>query len=210
MSHKLLSGWSEKHASSKEIFTPGLSLRPLLSFSIVEGHAIMDTHDEIREENPMAKSFRTVDLLDVLIRLEERGRAFYGDLAARSKSVRARELFALLSAEELQHEQIYRDLKRALESAPESERSAEDTRHLDTLIRQSFAFEEFRPVRQNTDEAWQQALEFAIRLEKNTASYIREIRSIFRNEAPEIFERVLAEEERHLKMLLDYRNQNSF
>ena len=67
----------------------------------------------------MTRPFRVTDLLDVLIRLEERGHAFYADLAARTKSDRARALFAQLGDEELQHEALYRDLRKTLEDAPE-------------------------------------------------------------------------------------------
>ena len=155
----------------------------------------------------MTRPFRITDLLDVLIRLEERGHAFYEDLAARTQSGRARALFAQLGDEELQHEALYRDLRKTLEDAPESERTPEETRHLDTLIRQSFAFEEFKPNLKDSKEAWEQAIDFAIRLEKDTAAYVREIRSIFRNAAPEVFEHVLAEEERHVRMLLDYKDR---
>lgn len=158
----------------------------------------------------MTKPFRAIDLLDVLIRLEERGRAFYEDLSARTKSDRARALFSRLGNEELQHEALYRNIKKSLENAPESARTPDETRHLDTLIRQSFAFEEFRPILKDSKEAWEQAVDFAIRLEKSTAAYIREVRSIFRNAAPGIFEQVLAEEEGHVKMLQDYRDQNTF
>ena len=44
------------------------------------------------EMTEMGEPFRVSDLLDTLIRLEERGSAFYGDLAARTKSERARKL----------------------------------------------------------------------------------------------------------------------
>ena len=71
----------------------------------------------------MTRPFRVTDLLDVLIRLEERGHAFYADLAARTKSDRARALFAQLGDEELQHEALYRDLRKTLEDAPEPERT---------------------------------------------------------------------------------------
>ena len=155
----------------------------------------------------MTKPFRITDLLDVLIRLEERGRAFYEDLAARTKSDRARALFSLLGSEEAQHKEIYRNLKKSLEDAPDSERTPDETRRLDTLIRQDFAFEAFRFISKESDEAWKQAIDFAIRLEKDTAAYIRETRSIFRNTAPEVFEKLLAEEEQHLSMLLNYRDQ---
>ncbi len=155
----------------------------------------------------MTRPFRVTDLLDVLIRLEERGHAFYADLAARTKSDRARALFAQLGDEELQHEALYRDLRKTLEDAPEPERTPEETRRLDTLIRQSFAFEEFRPILKDSEEAWEQAVDFAIRLEKNTVAYIREIRSIFRNMAPEVFAQALAEEEGHVKRLLNYRDE---
>ena len=66
----------------------------------------------------MTKPFRITDLLDVLIRLEERGRAFYGNLAAKTRSDRARDLFTLLSDEECQHEALYRDLKKAWRTPP--------------------------------------------------------------------------------------------
>lgn len=62
----------------------------------------------------------------------------------------------------------------------------------------------------DSKEAWEQAVDFAIRLEKNTAAYIREVRSLFRNTAPEVFERVLSEEEEHVKRLQDYRDRNTF
>ena len=158
----------------------------------------------------MTKPFRITDLLDVLIRLEERGRAFYGDLAAKTRSDRARDLFTLLSDEECRHEALYRDLKKSLEDTPAPERTPDETRHLDTLIRQSFAFEAFKPIVKDSKEAWEQAVDFAIRLEKNTAAYIREVRSLFRNTAPEVFERVLSEEEEHVKRLQDYRGRNTF
>lgn len=160
------------------------------------------------EMTEMGEPFRVSDLLDTLIRLEERGSAFYGDLAARTKSERARKLFEQLGGEEREHRNLYAALKSkfAEEEVPGPER----IRHLDTLIRQSFAFEEFRPILKDTEKAWQQALDFAIRLEKDTASYVREIRSILRPEAPEVFEAILAEEERHLKLLQDYRNQSMY
>ena len=114
----------------------------------------------------MTKPFRITDLLDVLIRLEERGRAFYGDLAAKTRSDRARDLFTLLSDEECRHEALYRDLKKSLEDTPAPERTPDETRHLDTLIRQSFAFEAFKPIVKDSKEAWEQAVDFATRLEK--------------------------------------------
>ena len=156
----------------------------------------------------MGEPFRVSDLLDTLIRLEERGSAFYEDLAARTKSERARALFEELSREEREHEALYSALKKEFGDGapPDSDR----IRHLDTLIRQSFAFEEFRPILKDSDKAWEQAIDFAIQLEKNTAAYVREIRSILRTEAPEVFEAILAEEERHLRMLTDYKNEAGF
>lgn len=151
----------------------------------------------------MSEVFRAADLLNSLIELEKTGCSFYREASERIRDDKISGLFRCLSGEEAKHAKLYESLSGEL-SRTEAVTEAVDEdydAYLKVLLHQNFHFtaDDFRTM----DEA----LRFAVSLEKDTLIYVGEMQNLLGNRKADLFEAIKREERRHLRMLSEYRSE---
>lgn len=137
--------------------------------------------------------------LDLAIRLEQHGQAYYREAAARA-DLDLQPFFRELADQEARHAERYRRLYCTA--------TGKDCRH-DQLLGEYGRFIDLLTgeiVRALTDQlptTRAELLALAVQFEKDTLLYFEEIKSVFGEAAQAAFEEICVEERRHLARLLE-------
>lgn len=147
--------------------------------------------------------FEPKDLLESLVRLEQNGHSFYIEASKRFDDLEIKEFFKFLADQELHHEKLYKELAEKSEISTSNlsrkEYDEEYKLYLQSLVDASFDFDF------NFDDSdVKDVYNFAIGLEKDTIIFIGELRKILPDFEREIFDKVEAEERKHIKLINDW------
>ena len=148
--------------------------------------------------------YRSGELLDAAVRMEIAGRSFYQELQKKADQKEQRDLFAYLADEEQKHREQFEQLKREKGVfRTEFGYDLEDYHMGLSLLEQSAVFrsdEEAIRMAQSARSAGE-ALEAAIRFEKDSILYYQEMRPIVASEYHGVLDRVVNEEKIHFRKL---------
>ena len=148
----------------------------------------------------MGETYVLGDLMQTLIRLEEKGHEMYSALVEKQTSPEAKKLFAILADQELKHKKLYEKMRSELEEVNTLDR--EYKAYVDVLLKDTIDFLKGTVAPQSPEIAF----ETAVRLEKDTLLLLSELRQIVPPSAHNLIEQVQGEERKHLEWITQYRD----
>jgi len=151
------------------------------------------------------------EVLDMAIRIEENGEFFYAAAAKAAKSKQIKKLFEFLYREEVKHTRCFKALIKEAdtESAPDK---------LDPYLEEAYLYlnaladsEVFTDADQGAEFARriggeQEAVEYAIKAEKDALLFYYEISNFIREKDKSILDQIVKEEKDHLQKLTNIKN----
>lgn len=143
------------------------------------------------------------EIIEIAMRLEESGEAFYHDAAEKAASTEIKTLFEELAVQEQYHCRAFQQMGRGVvELALSPEQWDQFQAYTGALLRQSF-FEKpegaLSQAIEATDE--QGALQAAVDFEKETLLFFHELRGVVRGPARQTMDHIIEEERRHIQRL---------
>jgi rubrerythrin len=161
-----------------------------------------------REVSDMAV-FDASDVMEVAIRIEENGTAFYRHAAGVVANEEVKAIFSRLADEEVRHREIFARFRDAMDPAlPPEGYDGEYAAYLHSYVDNVLIFKtkglelQLAEIR---DEA--AAFDFAIRRELDSILYYREIMDLLHPDRRTEIEKIVAEERRHYLILTDLKNR---
>ena len=159
---------------------------------------------------PQHPVFRAVELMEMAIRIEEHGGAFYEACLSSTADIELKKVFRFLLEQEVAHARLFLRMKEGLdgdETLPESY-PGELRNYLEAFVeREVFDDPETASKRvlkfRNSVEAIETALEF----EKKSILFYSGMKSLVRRSEAEQVDRVMAEEHQHVRRLQAFRRE---
>lgn len=157
----------------------------------------------------MSKSlFRAAEILDMALRIENRGVSFYSGCAAKSRSPRTKEVFAFLENQEKMHYQIFDRMKTEPgDVLPAESYPGEYQRYVDAFIKDK-VFDSSAAAgkkAENIDDPIE-AIDWALTFEQRSIDFYTAIAANIRASEIETVDKIIAEEKRHIDQLNDLRD----
>ena len=159
---------------------------------------------------PKHSVFRAVELMDMAIRIEAHGRAFYEACLHATKDVKLREVFRYLLEQEAVHARVFSAMKEGMdadETLPESY-PGELRNYLEAFVeREVFDDPDSASKRVAEIKDPSDAIEAALEFEKQSILFYSGIKSLVRQSEAEQVDRVIAEEHQHVRRLKALREE---
>lgn len=150
----------------------------------------------------MSELFSLEDMFNVMIELETLGNIHYTNMKSMTDNIRLKVLFEKLALAELAHKVLYEQFKLDIINYKHEKVDDEYKSYIASLLRQTILFlSESRNVTE-----FDQGFTVSIRLEKDTILFLNEIRSIVDATYYESIDKIIEQEEGHLKALYEYRD----
>ncbi len=143
------------------------------------------------------------EIIEIAMRLEERGEAFYTTAAEKASSADVKALFEDLAVQEQYHRRAFQQMGRGVvELALSPEQWDQFQAYTGALLRQSF-FEKAGGALSQSVEAMdeQDALQAALGFEKETLLFFHELRGVVKGPSQQTVDRIVEEERRHIQRL---------
>lgn len=143
------------------------------------------------------------ELIEIAIRLEERGAAFYKGAAGSATTAGARALFKDLADQETDHRRSFQQMGRdAVESALSPAQWAEFQAYVGALLQQNL-FDKPQGALSQAAGAMEEgeALRAALGFEKETLLFYYELREAVRGAGQQVVDRIIEEEKHHFQRL---------
>jgi rubrerythrin len=157
------------------------------------------------------------EVLEVAIEIEKNGRSFYESLARLTKVSKVRDIYVYLASQEKEHENTFREmLKRLGGYRPLQAYPGEHYQYIRDLADsaifvgervQAAVAQESRAVVARGIMSKSEALAIAIGFEKDSILLYSEIRGLVPKADQEIVDKVIYEERRHLRRLMDLKGR---
>lgn len=149
----------------------------------------------------MQEIFLLEDVLNVLIELENLGSVHYHKMAEMTEDSELKGLFARLSVQELAHKEIYEDYKKQKINFEEQTLLSDYKDYMDALLKNAITF---LNTHMNFKD-FKDGFEIAVKLEKETLLFLSEIKVILGKAHHEAIDKLMNEERKHLRFLLNYK-----
>ena len=154
--------------------------------------------------------FRASEILEMAIQMERRGLAFYKACAEASVQAALQDVFQFMIDQELKHVEIFANMKKRLAEdyrLPESY-PGETGSYLNSFLEDQV----FLSPEQAADKVREisnplQAVDLAVRFEKGSILFYSGIKQMVRSSEHDQVERVIVEEHRHIRRLLELRRR---
>jgi rubrerythrin len=143
------------------------------------------------------------EIIEIAMRLEDSGAAFYNAAADRAADERVKALFEELAIEEQYHRSAFQQMgSNVVEFALTSEQWDEFQAYTDTLLQQQF----FSSPENALNLAWQAhdergALQSALDFERETLIFFHQLRDVVRGPEQQTVDRIIQEESHHIQRL---------
>ena len=143
------------------------------------------------------------EIIEIAVRLEESGEAFYSTAAQKAKEATVKALFEDLAIQEQHHRRAFQQLGHGgVELALSPEQWDEFQAYTGALLQQSFFAKPGGALRQAAEAMDErQALQAALGFEKETLLFFHELRDAVRGISQQTVERIIREERRHIQRL---------
>lgn len=143
------------------------------------------------------------EIIEIAVRLEEKGEEFYGTAAHRTATADLKALFEELAIQEQYHRRAFQRMGRDIAQLALSDEQWEQFQaYADALLEQR-VFDKPEGALGSAAEAQDEmeALHAALGFEKETLEFYREIRGVVRGADRKTVDRIMAEEEDHIRRL---------
>jgi len=144
------------------------------------------------------KQFNGMEILNLLVESEGKVAALYTDLSEKITNEKARNLFLKLAGDELNHQKMYEALMADLDQDLTIDLEDEDYDYIDSMIRYNY----FRTESLRDKDVKENALLVAEKVERDAVMLVHEVMELFPEVAPKEMKKILKEEKKHLKYVL--------
>jgi len=153
----------------------------------------------------MENNYCGAEVVQIGINIEKNGRDFYNTLISSTENNLAKIAFEYLAGEEEKHITFFTELLSKIENyAPEEAYGEEFFYYLDLLAREHVFTEENKGKEiAEKIKTPLEAIEMGIRFEKDSIALFEAIKNIIPPESRKLLDLLIAEEQKHLKKLLD-------
>lgn len=143
------------------------------------------------------------EIVEIAVRLEESGEAFYNAAAERATSTGVRSLFEELAVQEQYHRRAFQQMGRdVVELALSPEQWDQFQAYTGALLQQHFfANPENALNLANEAKDEREALQAALNFEKETLLFFHELQDVLRGPGQQTVGRIIEEEKRHIQRL---------
>jgi rubrerythrin len=143
------------------------------------------------------------EIIEIAVRLEERGAAFYKAAAEKATVTEVEELFKELAVQEQYHRRIFQKMGRDIGQLALSDGQIDQFEaYTRALLQQSFFDKPDGALSKATQaEGEREAVQAALGFEEETLGFYRQLRSVVRGGEQEVVDRVIQEEEQHMRRL---------
>jgi rubrerythrin len=150
----------------------------------------------------MSQVYSEVELVDIAKQIERCGEAFYEQALKFVKDPKIKELFEFLLREEGEHAKAFEEMLASVRYRGEWRADAQYQSYLRTVV-ESRVFPTPEAARKLVNELGNEidAIRFAITFEKDTVLFFHDLRRMVRDEDVPVIERLIAEEQNHLRVL---------
>ena len=148
----------------------------------------------------MGIRYSVCDLVNTMIELETEGEVFYTAAAEMTSNLAAKDLFSRLAKEEAHHRVFYEALRGKLRI--EVEVDEEYARYMQTAVEGRFALD---PERAGDCTTLGDALEIAVKLEKEALLFLGEFGSLVDSSHTADIDRMKQQERHHLLLIEQFR-----
>ncbi|MDX9719279.1 MAG: ferritin family protein [Myxococcota bacterium] len=150
----------------------------------------------------MTQAYSEVELVDIAKQIERCGEAFYEQAIKHSKNPKIKALFEFLLKEEGEHAKAFEEMLASVRYAGEWRTDPNYQAYLRTVV-ETRVFPTPEAARKLVDDLGNEidAIRFAISFEKDTVLFFHDLRRMVREEDVPVIERLIAEEQNHLRVL---------
>lgn len=152
----------------------------------------------------MSKSiFRAAEILDMALRIENRGVSFYSGCAAKSRSPRTKEVFAFLENQEKMHYQIFARMKAEPDEAlPAESYPGEYQGYVEAFVKDKvFDSSEAAAQKAESIDDPLDAIDWALTFEQRSIDFYTAMAANIRSSEAETIDKIIGEEKRHIDQL---------
>jgi rubrerythrin len=145
------------------------------------------------------------EIIEIAVRLEERGETFYGAAAKKATAPDVVALFQELAVQEQYHRRAFQQMgEDMVELALSDEQWDQFQAYTGALLEQSFFGKPDGALSQATEaEGEREALQAALGFEEETLGFFRQLRNVVRGVEQKVVDRIIREEEQHMRRLSD-------
>ncbi|MEO0075187.1 MAG: ferritin family protein [candidate division WOR-3 bacterium] len=148
--------------------------------------------------------YSPIEVIEMAIKTEKTGNAFYTNAATKTKSKILSELFTYLAKEETKHEKTYSKLYKTIKDDPRAlPFDLDEIRLYLQAITDSKFFEGPDKALSYITKAKtpKSLLDFALQFEKETMLFYLEILNMVKSEHKHLVEKIISQEKQHIKKL---------
>lgn len=148
----------------------------------------------------MRELFSLEDIFNVMIELETIGNMHYNKMKDLTKNSKLKILFGQLAKAELAHKDLYLKFKTEIINFRTEKVTPEYKDYIDALLKQTIQFlDESKDISE-----FDKGFKVAIQLEKDTILFLKEIRSIIDTKHHDSIDKIIMQEQDHLKSLYKF------
>lgn len=143
------------------------------------------------------------EIIEIAVRLEERGETFYRDAAEKATTADVAELFQELAVQEQYHRRAFQQMGHDIvQLALSDEQWDQFQAYTAALLEQDFFDKPDGALRQATGaKGEREALQAALGFEEETLGFFRQLRNVVRSAEQKVVDRIIHEEELHTRRL---------
>ncbi|MGA2159949.1 MAG: ferritin family protein [Dehalococcoidia bacterium] len=153
----------------------------------------------------MAEFFRSGELYRISMQMERTGLAFYTAIAAQTRDISTRAVYEYLASAEKRHLKTFRKLwNKTGKSAPPESYRGEYRKYIKALIKDAVFSSTAAAKSRAAKSGSSTALKTGIQAEKDSILFYTELLNLLPDVEKEAVKKILGEEKRHLRRLLEY------
>jgi rubrerythrin len=169
-------------------------------------HEVEDWKGAFKER--MGMFFSGKELLDIAVKIEKSGAAFYETMVGCARSKTAKTAFKYLADQERQHIKAYHSMLKAVVDAPPPESYTEEyDEYLKSLVKSAvFSDEAAACTMAENASSDAEGIDFGIRAEKDSILFYTELQDLVRRSDAKIVGNIIEEERSHLMRLSELKS----
>lgn len=157
----------------------------------------------------MGNIFAGSEIVEIGIQIEKNGRDFYNALVKKSKDKKAADIFKFLSGEEEKHIKVFQDILDGVQKYEPTESYPGEYFAYMNALASEYVFTQKDKGEQvaRTIATDKEAVEFGIGFEKDSVIFYEGMKKAIPKYDLKVVEQLIAQEQGHLKMLIDLKQE---
>lgn len=147
------------------------------------------------------------EILDFAVFIEQSGYRFYVEAMKKFPDKKTVELFQYLADEEFKHERYFANMKKELPQTVAAEDDEYESYMKDFCRSHSLANPEILEKKVRGVETFREVLDMALEFEKDSVIFFSELKTIIGPEKGHLVEKIIQEELKHIRRIMEYKNQ---